>query len=60
MKERLSRALENMKKYETITEDAYRVLALPLSDNNAVSINSKMKYASQTLKNNAAQLSVNN
>lgn len=56
----LEKVLDNIKKYETITEDAYRVLALPLSDNNAVSINSKMKYASQTLKNNAAQLSVNN
>ncbi len=52
----LERINESKKRYETVTENAYQILSVPLSDENAVTIMTKMKYESQNLKNAAGSV----
>lgn len=47
----LERVNENKKEYEAVIDKAYHLLSVPLSDDNAVSISTKIKYETQNLKN---------
>ena len=47
----LQRVSENRKQYEAIVDKAYHLLSIQLSDENAVSIVTKIKYETQNLKN---------